>query len=99
MLARRRTLLAALTVAALAAAPAAQARTIDVRPQGPSTNPIQKAINRADPGDRIRVHHGRYRKAIEVDKRLEIVAAKNERRQLGVIGRLTPCLPLHLPLP
>lgn len=80
MLARRRTLLAALTVAALAAAPAAQARTIDVRPQGPSTNPIQKAINRADPGDRIRVHHGRYRKAIEVDKRLEIVAAKNERR-------------------
>lgn len=81
MLARRSALLSALTFALLAALPAASpAKTINVHPQGPASNPLQKAINRADPGDRIRVHHGRYRKAIEVDKRLEIFAARDERR-------------------
>ena len=82
MLGRRQILLlVALTAAALAATPAAaSAKTIDVHPQGPATNPLQKAINRADPGDRIRVHHGRYRNAIEVDKRLAIFAANGEKR-------------------
>ncbi|MFN8113949.1 MAG: NosD domain-containing protein [Solirubrobacterales bacterium] len=80
MLAPRRILLAALIIALPAFPAAAQAKIIDVHPQGPATNPLQKAINRADPGDRIRVHQGRYRKSIEVDKRLEIVGAKNERR-------------------
>jgi parallel beta-helix repeat protein len=81
VLGRRQILLAALTIAALAAVPAAaRAKTIDVHPQGPATNPLQRAIDRAAPGDRIRVHHGRYRKAIEVNKRLEIFAARNEKR-------------------
>jgi parallel beta-helix repeat protein len=80
VLGRRRILLAALITAALAAPAAAEAKTIDVHPQGPATNPLQRAINRAHPGDRIRVHHGRYRQAIHVDKRLEIFAAKDERR-------------------
>jgi len=78
----RRILSATLTIAALGAAvpAAAGAKTIDVRPRGPATNPLQRAIDRADPGDRIRVHHGRYRQAIEVDKRLRIFAAQGERR-------------------
>ncbi len=58
----------------------AAARTIDVHPRGPASHPLQRAINRADPGDRIRVHHGRYREAIAVDKRLDIFAARGERR-------------------
>lgn len=81
MRARRQIVLAALTIALFAlTSSAAEAKTIDVHPRGPATNPIQQAINRAGPGDRIRVHHGRYRHAIEVDKRLEIFAAKGERR-------------------
>jgi len=64
---------------ALLAAPAA-AKTLDVHPRGPSSHPLQRAINRADPGDRVRVHHGRYREAIVVDKRLDIFAARGEHR-------------------
>jgi parallel beta-helix repeat protein len=65
---------------ALLLAPAAGAKTIDVHPRGPASHPLQRAINRADAGDRIRVHHGRYRESIAVTKRLEIFAARDERR-------------------
>ena len=58
---RLRQSLAAVLVVALCAsagAASAEAKTIDVRPQGPAVNVIQRAIHRASPGDRIRVHHG-----------------------------------------
>ncbi|MCB0875527.1 MAG: NosD domain-containing protein [Solirubrobacterales bacterium] len=80
MRALRRIVLAVLFIPALAAAQPAGAATIDVHPRGPAVNAVQRAINRAEPGDRIRVHHGRYRHAIEVDKPLRIVAARHERR-------------------
>jgi len=67
-------------ILALAVAPAASAKTIDVHPRGPASQPLQRAINRAKPGDRIRVHHGHYRESIAVPKKLEIFAARNERR-------------------
>ncbi|MCL4288402.1 MAG: right-handed parallel beta-helix repeat-containing protein [Thermoleophilia bacterium] len=72
-------LIPALLAVAVATAPAA-ARTIDVHPRGPASHPLQRAINRASPGDRIRVHHGRYRESVVVPKRLEIFAARDERR-------------------
>jgi parallel beta-helix repeat protein len=57
---------------ALVAAPAA-ADTINVRP---GNNAIQKAVNRADPGDRLLVKQGRYREDVVVDKRLRIVGRR-----------------------
>jgi parallel beta-helix repeat protein len=72
--------LAALAILALLAPAAAAGRTIDVHPRGPASDPLQRAIDRADPGDRIRVHHGRYREAISVDKKLDIFAAAGEHR-------------------
>jgi hypothetical protein len=73
-------LVLAILALALLAAPAAVARTIDVHPRGPASNPLQRAINRADAGDRIRVHHGRYRESIVIDERLRLFAARDERR-------------------
>lgn len=58
----------------------AEAKTIDVRPQGPAVNVIQKAVNKARPGDRIRVHHGHYRGSITIDTKLAIFGAAGENR-------------------
>ena len=76
----RRGLLPAIIALALLLPSAADAKTIDVRPQGPAVNVIQKAVNRAHPGDRIRVHHGTYRGSVTVDKKLSIFGARGERR-------------------
>ena len=73
-------LLPAIIALALLLAPAATAKTIDVRPQGPAVNVIQKAVNKAHPGDRIRVHQGTYRGGVTVDKKLAIFGAPGERR-------------------
>ena len=48
--------------------------------QGPAVNVIQKAVNKAHPGDRIRVHQGTYRGGVTVDKKLAIFGARGERR-------------------
>ncbi len=72
-------LLSVAAAALLMAAPAV-ARTIDVEPRGPSSNPLQRAINKAKPGDRIRVHQGRYRESLRIDKRLSIFGARGENR-------------------
>jgi parallel beta-helix repeat protein len=61
----------------LAVAPAASASTIHVRDDRP--NAIQRAINRADGGDRLRIHDGRYREDVAIDKRLKLVGSKNDR--------------------
>jgi parallel beta-helix repeat protein len=61
-------------------AASAGAKTIDVEPRGPSSNPLQHAINKAKPGDRIRVHQGRYREALRIDKKLSIFGARGENR-------------------
>ena len=60
--------LAALTAALFAGQ--AQAATINVKP-GP--NAIQKAVDRADPGDKLLVKRGTYREDVLVDKRLRII--------------------------
>jgi nitrous oxidase accessory protein len=70
-------ILAAVTVGALlVAAPASGAR-IDVHT---GKNAIQRAINRADRGDTLRIHAGTYSGALRVTKRLKLV---------GVGGRPT----------
>jgi len=71
-------LIAAATTFLFAAS--AEARTIDVHPRGPAINVIQRAIHRASPGDRIRVHAGRYRGSLRVNKKLSIFGARNEAR-------------------
>lgn len=60
--------------AVVAALPAtAGAATINVHPGG--VNKIQKAVNRADNGDTLRIHGGRYEETPQVDKRLTLTAA------------------------
>lgn len=54
----------------------AHAATINVKP-GP--NAIQKAVDSADPGDRLLVKRGTYREDVQVDKRLRIVGKKGKR--------------------
>ena len=68
-------LLTAACVLALAAAPAS-ADTIKVRP---GANALQKAIDKAKPGDRLLVKRGRYREDVTVDKRLRIVGQRGKR--------------------
>jgi parallel beta-helix repeat protein len=57
-------------VGAMVFAAGATADTINVRP---GKNAIQRAIARADAGDRLRIHDGRYRGAVELTKRLRLV--------------------------
>src|SRR4249919_1517357 len=73
----------AAAVALLASAPAS-ARDIQVQPS--QDNAISKAVNRADPGDRLVIHEGRYRESVEVDKQLRLVGAPHEARPI-VDGR------------
>jgi parallel beta-helix repeat protein len=54
-------------------------RTIDIHP-GP--NAIQRAIDRANSGDRLRIHEGRYREALTIEERLKLTGARRERRPL-----------------
>lgn len=73
----RRRLVAVIACAGLAVVlmPAhAPAATTHVYP-GP--NAIQNAIDQADPGDTLVIHGGRYPERIDVDKRLDLVAAPN----------------------
>ena len=66
---RRGLLVAALAALGAALPSAAGAATINVHP-GP--NAIQKAINKADGGDTLRIHDGTYPETLEVDKRLTL---------------------------
>ena len=70
-------LLAAL-LAALVWATTASAATIDVKPKG--NGAIQKAIDKADRGDTLLIHEGRYPGAVDVDKKLTLKRAKGEKR-------------------
>ena len=80
-LTRRPTALAVAAAATLLiAAPGALAENrgrgpIEVRP---GDDAIAKAIARADSGDTIRVHAGRYREALVITKRVKIIAAKGD---------------------
>ena len=69
------TLITVAVVFGLAAAQA-HAETLTVRP-GP--NAIQKAVNKADPGDKLVVKRGKYREDVQVDKRLRIVGKRGQR--------------------
>jgi hypothetical protein len=64
-----RTLIALAAAVALFLPVAADAATIDVHP-GP--NAIQRAVNRASPGDVLRIHDGTYPGSIEVTKRVTL---------------------------
>ena len=60
-------------VVALGFAATASAAVVNVNP---GTNAIQRAIdNRADNGDTLRLHGGRYKEDVDVDKRLTITEA------------------------
>jgi parallel beta-helix repeat protein len=52
-------------------------RVIQVRP---GHNAIAKALRKADAGDRLRVHRGRYRESFEVTKPVEIVGVGKGQR-------------------
>lgn len=66
---------AALTlVGALAMGVTASAKTIHVRAK--KADAINKAIDRANPGDRLVVHKGTYKDPVVVDKRVRIVGKK-----------------------
>jgi parallel beta-helix repeat protein len=71
-------LAAALAAAsALTVAAPALGRTIDVQP---GKDAIARALNRAEPGDALRIHHGRYRESLVVDERVDLLGAPGERR-------------------
>ncbi len=61
--------LAACLLVSVATASAAGARKIDVHP---GKRAIQKAINHAKNGDRLRLHKGHYRGGIVIDKKLTL---------------------------
>jgi parallel beta-helix repeat protein len=67
---RRSYLAGPIVLAAALLAGQADAATIKVKP-GP--NAIQKAVDKADPGDRLLVKRGTYREDVLVDKRLRII--------------------------
>jgi parallel beta-helix repeat protein len=71
--------LAVLPLGSLAASghPGHGKHVIEVRP---GHNALTKALRKADPGDKLRVHSGRYRESVEVDKPVEIVGVRKGRR-------------------
>ena len=71
-----KSLLGGAAVALALIAADADAATTTVRP-GPTA--IQKAVDRANPGDRLLVKRGKYREDVRVDKRLKIVGKKGKR--------------------
>jgi parallel beta-helix repeat protein len=73
-------LVGALIVAAMLALPAlAGAATFNV---DPGRNAIQRAVNKADDGDVIRVHRGKYREDVVVDKAVHIVGVGKRRPRI-----------------
>lgn len=52
------------------------ARKINVHP---GKDAIQKAIDRASDGDKLRIHKGRYRGSVDVTKRVKLVGAGGKR--------------------
>jgi nitrous oxidase accessory protein NosD len=66
--------LAVICVAGATATPAA-AKTIHVRAK--QDDAINKAIDRANPGDRLVVHGGTYKAPVVVDKRVRIVGERS----------------------
>lgn len=73
----RRGLTLAASIGIVAALPsAAAAEVIKVRP---GKNALQKAINRAENGDKLKLRRGTYRGGVEIDKRLTVKAAGKRR--------------------
>ncbi len=70
-------LLAVALLALGAAAPGADADTINVRPN--RADAIQNGVDRASNGDTLRIHAGRYKEDIVVDKRLKLTDAGDGR--------------------
>ena len=68
-------LAALLSSLALASAPAAA----EVRKVAPGKHTLQRAIDRASPGDVLRMRKGRYRGAVVVDKRLKLWGVDGRR--------------------
>src|SRR5689334_12610479 len=85
----RRRFLASAAIGLLAWAGAvggAQAATIVVHP-GQS---IQRAVNRAHPGDTVRLTAGLYRQNVTITKRLTLVGAGDGRHGSRLVARTTP---------
>jgi parallel beta-helix repeat protein len=66
----------ALIAASVALPAGAGAATINVNP---GNNAIQRAVNRASNGDTLRIHDGRYKDDVSVDKRLTLTDAGDGR--------------------
>jgi parallel beta-helix repeat protein len=60
----------------LLGSPAAQAKAIEVQP---GKDAIQKAVDRARPGDVLRIAEGRYREDVVVDKRAKLWGVDEKR--------------------
>jgi parallel beta-helix repeat protein len=68
---------AVIALAVLIAAAPAGARSIQVRP---GEDAIAQALRRAEPGDSLRLHQGRYRESVEINKRVSLVGVPGEPR-------------------
>lgn len=69
---------AAVAFALLAPAPASAGGPARIH-VFPGRNTINRAIDRADPGDILRIHRGRYDEIITVDKPLTLIAVGDDR--------------------
>lgn len=75
---RLRVLFLVLVLSAIALVPSANASSTPRRRHvRPGPNAISKAMERANPGDTLVLHRGRYREAITITKRLRLVAASD----------------------
>ena len=72
----RRVVVIAAAAAGLALPAIAGAATINVNP---GKNAIQKAVNKADNGDTLRIHSGTYKGHVNVDKKLRLTDAGDGR--------------------
>ena len=74
----RRVAVGAVTlVLGLALAGSARAKVIDVHPRHPGH--LQRVIDKASNGDTLRIHGGRYKGGIVVDKRLRLIGVSRRR--------------------
>ena len=72
----RRFIFTAAIAAAVTVPAGAGAATIDVNT---GKNAIQKAVNKASNGDTLRIHAGRYKESVDVDKKLKLTGAGDGR--------------------
>lgn len=75
-MAARKQLAVLILAAGLACVPAANAAEITVKP---GNNAIQKAVNKADAGDKLLIKGGLYKEDVRITKRLKLVGEPGDR--------------------